>query len=566
MLMRGRAVHQKSQNNTAQIASERGAANRKPRAKLERAGFPLRRTRASVGIEESGMMVTLSIVVIDLLLLVQGFHTGFGRAAASFRRMRNPAQLAVRACKGRKKARRDRHRGWADRIGQEIADAAFLVGLACMPKGQGRRNMAQAIAIRARSNVRRHEGIVLRLAAFVCMCLMAPRLALAEAPEVVTPIELFDPDSGEGIRVASGLLFYPQATAELTYDSNIYNVEAPKTEDGFLSFRPSFTLRSDFSRHAVRLEGTADIRRHFDITDEDSEQYRLSALGLLQLGQGIDVEPKAGIARGIERRGTAGDVFFTDKPVVFHDKWASLDIARTGRRFEVAAGGTITRRGYSDTSSGGVPIDLSLRDVTVRTARLRTDYGLNTRTRAFAEVSGNEIDYRISTTPSRNSSGFAVLAGVRHEVTALVDLEAGIGFLHQDFANPSVKSASKLNFRLAASWTPEPKWRLTASANRVVDPSRGQESPAIITTDFKLTAQRALGDRVLLGAEVGYLEEKFSGTLREDKRAFVNASAVYRLMDKAGLVLSAGYRDQAGGDFGRSYSGFAASVGLRAAW
>jgi hypothetical protein len=449
---------------------------------------------------------------------------------------------------------------------RESEDLVFVICLALLPGKRASGSAYDAIAMRAGSKQRRHGGIILRLAAFTCMCLVAPRLALAEAPEVLTPIALFDPDSGEGIRISPGFVLYPRANVTLAYDSNIYNVEDQKTEDAIASFKPALALRSDFNRHAVSVEADADIRRYFDVSEENSEQYKINARSLLELGYGIDVNAFGGYARRIEQRGTSGDIFFTDEPVVFDDVRAGIDIARTGRRLELAIGGSIIKRDYSDSLRGGLPLDLSPLDVTLRSAKFRADYGLSGNTKIFGELSGNEIDYQLPTNPSRDSSGFAVLFGVKHEVTALIDVEAGVGYIEQNFKNPATASEGEVNYRLAASWTPRPQWKLTASVSRYFDASRSEESPATIATEFRLGAQRAIGDRMLIGAEAGYLEESFKTSEREDKRFFLSASTTYRLSDRIGIILGASYRDQDGGELGRSYTGFAASIGVRAAW
>ena len=512
------------------------------------------------------MLILLSILVIDLLLLAERFQRGFAGASS---RVQN--SLKARQVPARKQHRSQRDRtaenlGLGKKFGQELEDLAFIICLAFVPRQRKSRSMYEAISVRAGPGRIRHAGIVLRVAAFPCMCLMLPKLALAEAPEVVTPIELFDPDSGQGVRVSPGFVLYPQAAVDLTYDSNIYNFDADEIEDFVVSLRPAFALRSDFSRHAVSLEGAAEIRRYFDISDENSEQYRVISRALLELGYGIDVAANAGYNRGIERRGTAGDLFFSDEPISFHEKTAGIEVARTGYRLEIALGASVLKRDYSDTVRGGLPIDLSSRDVTVSAAKFRADYGLNARTKIFGELGGNEIDYQAASIPSRDSGGFAALIGVRHELTALVDLEAGIGYIHQEFEDPSIKAVGEVNYRLAASWTPSPQWKLNASASRSVDPSRSQEAPAIITTQFQIGALRAIGDRFLVGAEAGYLEEDYKATPRKDKRAFVSGSTTYRLADRIGVFVSVGYRDQDGGVAGRSYKGFAGSVGLRAAW
>ena len=409
--------------------------------------------------------------------------------------------------------------------------------------------------------------IIARIA-IVYLCLVSPRVALAQTHEshVITPIQLFDPESGDGLRVAPSLVLYPQVTTDVTYDTNIYNVNTGETEDGIVSFKPSFLLTSDFSRHGFDLRSGADIRRYFDTQGENSEQYYVSGAGLLELGEGINVEPSAEFRRGIEQRGTSGDIFFSDSPIAFYDKQAGLKISRPGRKLGLSAAASIVKRDYTNTSLNGVVLDLSYRDVIVRRAQVRTDVRLNNRTGVFVELNGNEVDYQTQTVPPRDSKGFAVLGGVRFELTSLVDLEAGVGYIKQDFDNPALKSVSDFDYRLAAKWTPSPRWQLTASAQRTVDHSRSLDVAAIIQSDFRLGAQHAIGSRLLVGAQAGYLREHYQGTPRTDNRFFVQASSQYRLADRIGLVGAVRYRDQSGGTFGNTYNGFTATIGIRAAW
>ncbi|QIG53186.1 outer membrane beta-barrel protein [Altererythrobacter sp. BO-6] len=571
MLMRSLPDHQAKKKTSDQSAMATGAANRKPRPKLPHLAIPSRTRRDLPALEESFTPIALAIMVIDLLLWASFFQRAIVGIAARLQiawaaLLRRTGYHVQGLSRDARRAKPGVILRAIDRLMQEVEDLAFVFCLALLPRRRSNGSAYKAISLRAASGPRRNRGLILRLAGFVCMSLVAPRLALAEAPEVVTPVELFDADPGEGVRVSPGFVLYPRATVDLTYDSNIYNDDEQKTEDGLASFRPALTLRSDFSRHEVSLEADADIRRYFDISDENSEQYRLNARALMELGYGINVRAIAGYQRGIEQRGTAGDVFFTDEPVVFHEKRAGFEIERSANRLGLVFAGNVLKRQYSNTTSGAAPVDLSTRDVNIRTARLRADLGMNAKTRIFGELSGNQIDYQLPVNPSRDSSGYAALVGVRHEVTALIDVEIGVGYIRQNFDNPSLSSVGELNYRLTASWTPMPQWRLTASASRVIDPSRSFEAPAVVATEFRVGGQRAIGDRLLVGAEAGYLDEEFRATPRNDKRFFASVSTNYRLADNIGLILTGSYRNQDGGEFGRSYKGAAGSIGLRASW
>ena len=441
-----------------------------------------------------------------------------------------------------------------------------LIARAMLSSRQKRREQVyRVIIVGTGKRKTRTPGLAMKIAA-LCIGLSAPRMAAAEPVDVVTPIEVFEPDAGDGIRMSPGFVFHPQITTAVSYDSNVYNVDTGKTADGFASLIPAFVLKSDFSRHGVELNGGAEFRRYFDTSGENSEQYYANALARLELGYGINVEPYVGYSEGIETRGTAGDLFQTDRPIEFRDRKVGIKVSRTGHKLELAVAGDLLNRRYSDAESGATIIDLSTRDVEIRKASARADLGLDSRIKAFVEIGGNEVDYRIPSEPSPNSSGYYALGGVALELTSLVDLEVGAGYIRQNFDDPLLSPAQGLNYRLAAKWTPTPKWRFTASADRTVDASISLDTPAIIASNFKLTAERVFGDRLLVVAEAGYAEDDFRASPRKDKRFVVNSSAHYRLTDNVGIIATVGYRDQSGGLFGRDYDGFSTSLSLRAAW
>lgn len=549
------SCHHHAKIASNQITTAAGAAKTKPLAKLERLGGRVLPSGSLSGTDVSFVIATLSIIATDLLHLHYRFYQRIDQLAgrrvgkaerASLNRPSRPVMLL--------------------RLRTEIGDLALIFrALGGWEKGMTL-PVRQQIIVLAKGKGSAQRSLTLRLAVFVVLFFSGARMANAEPGEVVTPIEMFEPERANGVRVVPGIILFPDANADVIYDSNIFNLDGAETEDTYLSVRPALTLGSDFSRHAVRLEGRAELRRYFGNADENSDQWSLRATGLLDLGQGIDVDAFGGIRRGIESRGTLGDVFLTDQPVAFIEKQAGIEVSRSQRLLGLSGSVGLLKRDYFDTSVNGVSVDLSQRDVTIRTARVRGDLQMTERTRVFVELSGNQIDFRIASTPALDSSGFSLLAGINYELTSLISLEAAAGYINQDFENPLVEPASDVNYRLTATWTPRPEWRFTGSAARIVDASRTQESPAVITDDFRLGVERAIGDRILLRVETAYLEDEYRGTPRLDKRFVAAASTTYRLSEQISLSARASYREQNGGAFGRSFEGFSASFGVRAVW
>lgn len=533
-----------------------------PRTKLARPEGKPTSSESLCGFAPSLVIVTLSIIVIDLIRL----RKRVCRAALGVKG--NRRSTIYEGCDEVRRSVSGQGRGAPGpaRLWLEINDLALIIMAVASWKGGSASSVKRKIVILAHAKRGTQRSLSLRIALFIVLCVSGSRVAYAEPAKVLTPIEMFEPENATGVRISPGFVLLPEASTDVVYDDNIFNADTGETQDTYLSVRPALTVRSDFSRHAFRLEGRTELRRYFGNSDENSNQWSLLATGLLDLGEGIDVESFGGIRRGIEGRGTLGDVFLTDAPVAFTEKQAGITVSRPDRRLGLSGAVGLLRRDYSDTTVNGAAVDLSLRDVTIRTARFRGDLRVTERSRIFAEVSGNQIEFQNPAAIRLDSSGVSVLTGITYELTSLLDVEAAVGYIHQDFDSPLVASANELNYRLAATWTPRPEWRFTGSAARVVDASRSQESPAIITNDFRLGAERALGDRLLVRAELAYQEDDYRGTARLDQRYVVSASSIYRLSEQVSLSARASYRDQDGGTFGRSFKGVSALIGVRAVW
>jgi polysaccharide biosynthesis protein VpsM len=393
------------------------------------------------------------------------------------------------------------------------------------------------------------------------------RAAYAQDERVQTPIEMFTAEEGQGLKLGNELDLNLQASLEGIYDTNVYDTASRRQSDAIAVFRPAVQLITRLPRHELRLLGDAEIRRHASLTGENSEQYSVASAGLLELGGRIDVTPEAGFARKIERRGTSGDQFLTDSPIAYHEKHVSLQVARTGGTLEVRLSGSLYKDDYVDSRISGIPVDLSPRDVLVRRANLRTSLAISEPTRIFVNLSVNQVSYDHNPGSSRDSSGYAALLGGQIQVAKLITAEAGVGYIHQSFADPAIRSVSGLNYWVSAQWTPTPKWQLTAKGEKQVEPSPRADAPAIMRSSASLNVMRAMGDRLLVEATIGILSEKYWQTPRTDHSYSADLSARYRLTRTIGLVASTGYRKRTSeADITARYDGFDIRFGVNVKW
>lgn len=415
--------------------------------------------------------------------------------------------------------------------------------------------------VRARRLSRRRRAYLKWGVAFAALSLARP--AYAQQPGVLTPFDLFDPESGDGVKLGEKLHFYPRLEVDGTFDSNVYNVENDETDDLVASVRPRFVLRPDLGRHSFQLHGGAEFRRHVDVTSEDSDQFDVGARAVLDFASRTELVLDGGYRHGIERRGTAGDQFLTDRPVEFDRFEVGAQLRRTGGFLEMLGEVRLAEIDYEDAALNGVPVDLSGRDVSVHRARIRGSAPSSDHTRIFLELSGNRVRYERKDPVSRDSEGFAALVGMHLLLSDLIELEVGAGYIHQDFENPAVENVSDVNYHMRIDWTPKPDIQVTALAQRSVEPSPRTDVPALVATEFRLEATKVFGVRLLATAEVGAVREEYRGSARSDLRFHAGLRAHYRLTDNIGVIGRLGWRQQDGGDFGRDYSGVSATLGVR---
>jgi len=527
----------------AQSTTTIGTLKTKPRAKLRLEG---RLAAASD---------CASLILMGILTMVSSLPP-LGGIGHTFKTRGGPIRLQAprRDLKFASSAASPRNRNAA-------LDLIALLFFSVCRDEQRQREAYDVILLGHIGRLRPRPGWACRIAIFL-LAISGTR-AFAQEANVETPTQLLEPEAGDGIRVGHSFVLHSEATGEAKHDTNVYNVDRGQSPDTVFSLRPTLRLVSDFPRHRIQISGTGELRRYAKFTGENSETGELSAAGLAELAGAINVDLAVSIARGIEQRGSVGDQFLTDTPISFKRHNAFLKVSRVEHRLEFTVTGNIEQLRYNNTTTLGVPIDLSDRDFTKKTGAVRFDLRLGGRLAVFAEIDGNSLTYNNAIASQRNSSGTAVLAGTRFRVTNLIDFEAAAGYLHQSFDHGPFKPVKALNYRLTANWTPRPTWLIKAGVERSIDASPRADTPAIFTTSYKLSAQHATSNRLLISGALVYQREAYQSINRTDRRIEANAAAEYRLTPRIGIIASAGYRDQAGGPLARKYHGAIAALALR---
>lgn len=392
--------------------------------------------------------------------------------------------------------------------------------------------------------------------------LLIPATARAQDRPVEVPETVVEGTDPKGIRFGS-FVALPRINFDLRYDDNIYN-RTDKIDDGVAVVRPSVRVQSDFSRHALRLDAAAEGRRYFDMTQEDSNQWTVQGTGRLDFANRFVLAMDAGVARRIERRGSFGDQFLTDRPVVFHETGVGATLSRAGGIVSWRASVGTRKLEYNDATQGGLEIDQSYRDVRRDSAAFRFDYRRSAKLGVFIRLTGTRLAYDVS--PGRDSKGYSVVGGVSYLVTDLLTVEGALGYVAQNMDDPTRSDIGALDYHVSVSWTPTPRTRFELKGERNVERSPLAVDAAVLQSTILATSTIAVGNRSSVGLEVGLLRNDYNGFDRRETRihgeATINRTVTTNISAFVGLSAR---RQRGSGINPREYDGFAARVGLRLA-
>ena len=407
------------------------------------------------------------------------------------------------------------------------------------------------------------SGPAARVTVGVAAAMMVHSAAQAQPRGVDTPESLLLRPETEGVRV-NGVVVYPRIEFDLEHDTNIYNTDSFEVDDTVYVARPSVAVQPDLDRHQIRLEADALLRRYFDTTSENSDQWAVGALGRLDFAARTSAYGAVRYAQRIEARGTFGDQFLTDEPISFDVLEARGSIERTGGLLELRGGGNWSQVRYDPSTLNGEPVQNSFRDEDTLGGFVRADYRVTGRLRTFVELNASQTDYTDDPLDApRDSDGYGVLVGLRSEVSDLIDAEAAIGYAHRSFDDPAVADFNGFNFRVSGRWTPTPRWLFGLEGARSFERSPLIEVPAVLQTRLRAVAQRSLGRRLLTGVEVTYDNWDYRGIDRQESRIGGEVTMRYLVFDQLTALAGAGYRKQTGsGDIPREYEGASFRVGL----
>src|SRR3990170_5356431 len=280
----------------------------------------------------------------------------------------------------------------------------------------------------------------------------------------------------EPIRVGAFEIF-PSVETEIEYNDNIFATDAAKREDAGLSISPAITARDQRSDRELFVRARAGVETYLDGTF-DTQAFG-SLEGRARFGLGTLTRPFFGaeIRHNSTQNGSAEDEFrYVAQPIKTTTIRGNAGLQRDFGRITAEIEGRANRTQFDGSFVlENVEYDASFRDYESYSGRAQLSYSRSGNQRIYVSIDVNQQEFGPPpfdpALPAillidRSSYGYRAEIGFSRQVTDLLLLDGRIGYLRQNYDDPTIPTVSGLSFQGSALYNPTPLTTLRVTALR----------------------------------------------------------------------------------------------------
>ena len=350
--------------------------------------------------------------------------------------------------------------------------------------------------------------------------------------------EAYDPN---GMRIGD-LNFSPSITNSLLYTDNVYATNVGAVHDFIYSVRPELNIRSDFVRHEISADFSAESGMYRNITGENYTDYNASVSGRLDITGQTAMPLDFSYQRGHVRRGSPDDRS-GDEPTVFDLIESSIGLVHQGHTLAVKAIADAKRYIYDDSASETGIVDNSDRDR--NEFSLYNSIGMAEEARLAPYVYSNikSISYDNDLDRDgfdRDADEYEIGVGTIAELSEITRASFNIGYLNRNLSDSNLSDIGALTYGFNLSWEPSPLAMFLLKGDRSLEETTLLNAAASVDTTVSLTMDYELYPNVFLNPVVGYQERDYEGIDKTITSYNAGLDGTYKMNQN--LWLSASYR------------------------
>lgn len=310
-----------------------------------------------------------------------------------------------------------------------------------------------------------------------------------------------------GLRAGS-FMFYPVLEMGVESDSNIFRVPSELEEnDTIFHLDPSVYMTSDWSRHELNAYAWARLGYYDEFSNEDYEDYSVSADGRLDVLRDSYATGYVGFASRHEGRSSV-DNRFGAEPTTFTQAVFGLGYDHTFNRLTVSAAYDYEALDYDDVPGiFEAVINNDDRDRKRNEGTLRVAYQVRPQFDFFVEGALNAVDY--DNTPDdtgreRSSNGYRLNAGASIDITSVLVGDVFVGYLRQEYDDPGLRDIDNTDYGFRLFWYATALTTVTSSLQRSPTETTEPEASGYLSTALDLRVDHELRRNILLHTAFSY--------------------------------------------------------------
>jgi hypothetical protein len=343
-----------------------------------------------------------------------------------------------------------------------------------------------------------------------------------------TPVE-DEPFAPAGVRVGSFVL---RATLDISegYADNPSNASGGGRGSWFTVIAPNVAFRSDWARHEVQGEIKGSYTAYSNASGLDRPDGAAVLRGRIDVTSTTRIELEGNARVWTEYPGSPDAISTAVRLPLVYSLGGTAGVVHRLGRLELGVWGGVEHSTYqSALLDTGAWFDLSFRDFTVYSTRVRVGYDMN-GLKPFVEGIVDRRAYDQAVDPfglQRSSDGYVLRVGIAFERKDLLTGEVSAGYTRRTYDDPTLPDISGAIFDSTLVWTASPLTTVTLGATSSVEETILIGASGRFRHEGRIILDHAFRRWLIGSVNLSYAHEDYVGAARLDKRMRAGASLTY---------------------------------------
>ena len=319
----------------------------------------------------------------------------------------------------------------------------------------------------------------------------------------------------------NSFLIWPNLTLQQEYNDNVFATDTAEQDDFATVLKPAVIIKKEFNRHEVLLALETEIRRYWDFSSENVENYSASLEADFEAAHTTNIPFRLSfrdghIKRNSQRYLSPNNVSVT--PLRVRSYEAESGVIYKPNRLKLELTGNY-RQGELENNSlpTGQVLIRDNRDVDVITGTGRISYEMPANFEPYLELSYGDENYtnQLPSAITRDNNIIRILLGSFFDYKGLIYGFIGAGWEERSYDSNRIQNANGLTLDSKLVWEPQAKTRISfdLTRNRFED---NEVIAGITETAGGIELQHELRRDLFIKLMGSYEAEDFNGSSRED--------------------------------------------------